>query len=1068
MLCLLCCAAYNLVAQTTQTPTDLYIKLPDASGMESNAYVPEMNLFVANMVKELPAEFQDGKFKVFEMGCYSIQEYTTGGYKEAVEKYFRNDSISNAKNALFIGKRCENGIFTSFYADIKLNHALEGCLDKGFPTWRTVFSKKINDAINLEMKNNKISINQTHLAIKKGLLTFQNWLPYLLEDCEDNMMLMQPNSFVVGFKSNTRSATEGLDFKKPIYFFYNRRYVKIQFNDKIKSIDQYNNIIVYKDTAYSMLFTGGGFFNFCTKIDKNGKKIVPSDSTAFSYIYNLNSFKNCNVIPYCRASSNTKCKLDGNIGFILLEEGEVNDEIDAWRKYLSNFDEVNKAADFQEIFNKIFTLEPFELKKFLIVARDSIVENCSTNCGNLDLATLSTPPIKNGTCQICIINTLVNTLYANYESVIKELVAKLPADKLLDIQPNKDRIVKLFKQLEDNPQAYTFGTTSELCSILEYLAYHIEISNRNRQIITIFNKVSAENTPSFIDTLEQKTISFKKVITYFDPPKITKYKLIQLLYKEVSNVFFKDDLYLVNAIRDLLLRNKTVLKKKYDEAIQRNLDGGNSLVVLGEPVTSGKKPILDFKYFRFGEGSYNRIETEVNWKNDDLKLSYTAEEFNNFIMKTISSPNSYYPIGAGVTQKSLGKVSYDFSPFDLVMIYGVQDIESLNQLGTLVKSNDVIADSTSFEKTPNVFFMPAIGLYWGQEKRYDHNAGMLSNVAFNVWVYFTGIGGGIKLAAGASEYKVLQKAAYIIEKTASPVLKINSVLNLALIAKEDLKGTPIETIKNITDVLLITQIGIIGLDKGLSRFSTYLTAREALSSTSAVINFKGTLYETDKIIDILVEIRKNENWFKAYADHPKYKDGIEAVKNLEKELWEAFKREPNFGFIEGTFQARFAKAIEAEGLINKILNLQKSVVNENINIIAKASNNSKGAWGEMVSDVALTEKGFTPLHTRKTALTEGWGETGLDGVFLKNGEYYIIEAKYTGLSKLSVSADGKQLSKGWIEGSQRLEKAVGENIAQDIIQKGYKKIWAQVSPDGKVTFLEVTDDFATTFKDFKP
>ena len=53
------------------------------------------------------------------------------------------------------------------------------------------------------------------------------------------------------------------------------------------------------------------------------------------------------------------------------------------------------------------------------------------------------------------------------------------------------------------------------------------------------------------------------------------------------------------------------------------------------------------------------------------------------------------------------------------------------------------------------------------------------------------------------------------------------------------------------------------------------------------------------------------------ADHPKYKGGIAAVKNLEKELWEVLKREPNFGFIEGTFQARLAKAIEA-GRISKI------------------------------------------------------------------------------------------------------------------------------------------------------
>jgi hypothetical protein len=128
-----------------------------------------------------------------------------------------------------------------------------------------------------------------------------------------------------------------------------------------------------------------------------------------------------------------------------------------------------------------------------------------------------------------------------------------------------------------------------------------------------------------------------------------------------------------------------------------------------------------------------------------------------------------------------------------------------------------------------------------------------------------------------------------------------------------------------------------------------------------------------------------------------------------------------------------------------IYNLQKSVVNQNKNIIANASNNAKGAWSEMASDVFLTEKGFQPLHRRKSALTEGWGETGIDGIFKKNGQYYIVEAKYTGSATLNTAADGKQLSNGWIEGSNRLRNAVGETMAREIRLLGYKKIWAKVA-----------------------
>ena len=154
--------------------------------------------------------------------------------------------------------------------------------------------------------------------------------------------------------------------------------------------------------------------------------------------------------------------------------------------------------------------------------------------------------------------------------------------------------------------------------------------------------------------------------------------------------------------------------------------------------------------------------------------------------------------------------------------------------------------------------------------------------------------------------------------------------------------------------------------------------------------------------------------------------------------------------------------------MDDIFNLQKSVVNQNKNIISNASNNAKGAWGEMASDAFLTEKGFQPLHPRKSALTDGWGETGIDGIFKKNGQYYIVEAKYTGSATLNVSNDGKQLSKTWIEGSNRLENAVGSTVASEIKLLGYKKIWAKTAPDGTIVFKEATDDFATTFIDFIP
>ena len=68
-----------------------------------------------------------------------------------------------------------------------------------------------------------------------------------------------------------------------------------------------------------------------------------------------------------------------------------------------------------------------------------------------------------------------------------------------------------------------------------------------------------------------------------------------------------------------------------------------------------------------------------------------------------------------------------------------------------------------------------------------------------------------------------------------------------------------------------------------------------------------------------------------------------------------------------------------------------------------------------------------------------------------------------------MSADGKQLANTWVEGSGRLEKALGDPIvANQIKTQGYRKIWAKVAPDGTITFKEATDNLATVFIDFIP
>lgn len=141
-----------------------------------------------------------------------------------------------------------------------------------------------------------------------------------------------------------------------------------------------------------------------------------------------------------------------------------------------------------------------------------------------------------------------------------------------------------------------------------------------------------------------------------------------------------------------------------------------------------------------------------------------------------------------------------------------------------------------------------------------------------------------------------------------------------------------------------------------------------------------------------------------------------------------------------------------------MFNVQKAVVNQNKNIISTASNNAKGAFVEIASDVYLTEKGFQPLHPRKSALTDGWGETGIDGVFKKDGQFYIVEAKYKGTATLSTLADGtKQMSDPWITGGNRLLDAVGGDraLADEILTSNYKRVLAEVAPDGSIIYKEL-------------
>lgn len=153
--------------------------------------------------------------------------------------------------------------------------------------------------------------------------------------------------------------------------------------------------------------------------------------------------------------------------------------------------------------------------------------------------------------------------------------------------------------------------------------------------------------------------------------------------------------------------------------------------------------------------------------------------------------------------------------------------------------------------------------------------------------------------------------------------------------------------------------------------------------------------------------------------------------------------------------------------LDNIYPSQKNLINRFKNLISSETSLRKGNFGEMASDVLLCEKGCQPLHTRIIDI-DAPTKQGIDGVFKKGNEYFVVEAKYKGSATLGNTADGKQMSDSWITGSGRLLNAVAsEQVVNEILAKGYKRILAEVAPDGSIVFKEL-DSSASVIGTFTP
>ncbi|MEQ9576302.1 MAG: hypothetical protein RIH33_00115, partial [Marinoscillum sp.] len=144
---------------------------------------------------------------------------------------------------------------------------------------------------------------------------------------------------------------------------------------------------------------------------------------------------------------------------------------------------------------------------------------------------------------------------------------------------------------------------------------------------------------------------------------------------------------------------------------------------------------------------------------------------------------------------------------------------------------------------------------------------------------------------------------------------------------------------------------------------------------------------------------------------------------------------------------------------------QRKLLDEYAGGIANATNARKGNFGEIGVDLDLNTKGYESLQPRIADINAP-GHNGIDGVYrAPDGSYVIVEGKYTGSATLNPADPStglpRQMSDDWIQqnNGQRLLEAFGgdQGLVDDILDSGYSRVLAKVSPDGSVSYKYVSE-----------
>lgn len=148
-------------------------------------------------------------------------------------------------------------------------------------------------------------------------------------------------------------------------------------------------------------------------------------------------------------------------------------------------------------------------------------------------------------------------------------------------------------------------------------------------------------------------------------------------------------------------------------------------------------------------------------------------------------------------------------------------------------------------------------------------------------------------------------------------------------------------------------------------------------------------------------------------------------------------------------------------IIDDVLKAQIKAFKRYRGTIANMSNAKKGRWAEMGTDVDMISKGYDEKHAIRITSIDNGGHNGIDHVFKnpQTGEYLIVETKYKPsgtIAYMNVANSNtnlpRQMSDNWLTHNDNLANAVGTDLAEEILDSGYKKIAAIVNPDGTITY----------------